>query len=91
MNSGLWHAKPVGRAFVRNLPLDLTTVGDPARSKAPDGLALRNIGPRKLHQRNKVSPSERLMHTCTCAHSHVHTHTRMLTHTHTSTHKHIKA
>ncbi len=42
-----------------NLPLDLTAMGDPTRSIAPDGIALGIAGPRKpLHHDNVAIPGE---------------------------------
>ena len=41
--------------FVWNLPLDLSAMGDPTRSKAPDGIALRIIGTHKPPHHYKVA------------------------------------
>ncbi len=38
-----------------NLPLDLTAMGDPTRSVAPDGIALGITGPRKPLHHDKVA------------------------------------
>ena len=41
--------------FVRDLPLDLTAMGDPTRSVTPDGITLRISGPHKLLHHDKVT------------------------------------